>query len=157
MGGAVLFFPSYLAAIRPSSIRHRHTSRGCLWRTSRRRTNKDGRGIEMFFKKVIYLKGKMFPEINYLCQKETGAAVWTERAHFRRYSVSIVRRYLWSWAGIPVGSGCAAEGIRARKLHQQASPLPIGYIKKGPCLCALSLDRKSQLVCICSFVKVKIG
>lgn len=51
MGGAVLFFPSYLAAIRPSSIRHRHTSRGCLWRTSRRRTNKDGRGIEMFKKK----------------------------------------------------------------------------------------------------------
>lgn len=62
-----LVIPSYLAAIRPSSIRHRHTSRGCLWRTSGstcvtyrqrgyRGTNK---------KKVTYLKGKIFPEISF--------------------------------------------------------------------------------------------
>lgn len=37
-------------------------------------TNKEGRGMGVK-KKVAYLNGKMFPEINYLCQKETGAAV----------------------------------------------------------------------------------
>lgn len=31
---------TYLAATLPSSIRHRHTTRGCLWRTSHRETGK---------------------------------------------------------------------------------------------------------------------
>lgn len=71
-----LFLFSYLAAMRPSSIRHRQTSRGCLWRTSggacaayRQRGHGDSKE-----EKVTYLKGEMFPEINYLCQKETGTA-----------------------------------------------------------------------------------
>lgn len=53
VGEAVIFILVYLAAILPSSIRHRHTSRGCLWRTSSRvwRTNKEGGGVELKKKK----------------------------------------------------------------------------------------------------------
>lgn len=43
-----LVIPSYLAAIRPSSIRHRHTSRGCLWRTSGSTcTDKEDTGVQI--------------------------------------------------------------------------------------------------------------
>lgn len=68
-----LVIHSYLAAIRPSSIRHRHTSRGCLWRTSGSTCvtyrQRGCRGTNR--KKVTYLKGKIFPEISFcFCQKK---------------------------------------------------------------------------------------
>lgn len=160
MGGAVVSFFSYLAAIRPSSIRHRHTSRGCLWRTSH--MNKiqtkrvEGEGNKE--KKSLIWKERCFPEINFsLCQKKTGAAAWTEGARFRRHSVSIVHLYLWSWAWIPVGSGCAAEGMRAWKSSEKP-----WKTSQAPAFSPLSIRKKALStqfgpdVLIHSFVKMTI-
>lgn len=130
--GAVLqvgqfFLSSYLAAIRPSSIRHRHTSRGCLWRTSHSTctstsTNKEGGGAK--FKKKSHSSEMKDASGDKLLSvsKENRSCSLNWEGTFQE--VSIVHLYLWSWAGIPVGSGCAAEGMRAWKLYQQVSLLP---------------------------------
>lgn len=64
---------TYLAAARPSSIRHRHTSRGCLWRTLHRETGKNN--SEEAEQRLM--KGEILPEINFVHQMETGSAGWS--------------------------------------------------------------------------------
>lgn len=115
-----LVIPSYLAAIRPSSIRHRHTSRGCLWRTSGstcvtyrqrgyRGTNK---------KKVTYLKGKIFPEISFcFCkkkkkEKKKRGLQPEHRGYVSGGILSLLCISLFE-PGIPQGPGCAADGMKA--------------------------------------------
>lgn len=74
---------TYLAAARPSSIRHRHTSRGCLWRTLHRETD----GKQQWGGSEWLMKGEILPEISFVCRKETGAAAWS---HCRQNFISVV-------------------------------------------------------------------
>lgn len=46
------------------------------FRETKIKMTKRERRTEWAEKKVSYLKGQMFPEINYLCQTETGAVIW---------------------------------------------------------------------------------
>lgn len=61
------------------------------------------------------MEGEILPEINFVCQKETGAAGWR---HYRQHSISVVF-ILDGKAGIPGG---AAEGIRASDPHLPTPP-----------------------------------
>lgn len=109
-----LVIPSYLAAIRPSSIRHRHTSRGCLWRTSGSTCmtyrQRGCRGTNN--KKVTYLKGKIFPEINFCFYQKKRDLQPEHRGYVSGGILSLLCVSLFE-PGIPQGPGCAAEGMKA--------------------------------------------
>lgn len=77
-------FLTYLAAARPSSIRHRHTSRGCLWRTLHRET---GGKTTVRRQRATHERSNDSRDKLCVLRKERGAAGWS---HCRQHFISAV-------------------------------------------------------------------
>lgn len=136
----------HLAAMRPSSIRQRQTSRGCFWRTfffvpRDQNKNDKERKTDKVSRKNGHLSKRTDVSRDKLSVSDGNGSCHLSGLQFRgKGSCSFVRLYLWSRAGIPVGAGRMRAALR-RYQHARSTAKNIVAIH----LCAYSELPKTQI------------